>query len=248
MKTLIKYLLPIVIVAFPSARAMAQGSQPPPQISVSGSAEVKVAPDEILLGVGVETRHENLDVAKRENDEHVARSLAFLKASGVKDKDVQTDFISIVPNDENNISQSKVPIYIVRRAIEVKLTKTGSFENILAGLLTNGVNNVRGIEFRTSELRKYRDEARAKAIKAAREKADALAAELGVRRGKVYSVNAYDGGGYYGGGGGYWGRGFAGGMVQGATFNLGESSGEAGTLSVGEISVSASVNVTFLIQ
>ena len=45
---------------------------PPPQISVTGSAEVKVAPDEIRLNVAVETRSETLEPARVENDEKVA--------------------------------------------------------------------------------------------------------------------------------------------------------------------------------
>jgi len=71
--------------------AYCQQPPPPPMISVSGSAEVKVAPDEILLRVGVETRHENLHAAKKQNDERVGNALAFLKGSRVKGKDVQTD-------------------------------------------------------------------------------------------------------------------------------------------------------------
>ena len=41
---------------------------------------------------------------------------------------------------------------------------------------------------RTSELRKYRDQAREKAIQAAKEKAAALAAALGAKLGRPYSI------------------------------------------------------------
>jgi len=224
-------------------------AQQPPIITVSGSAEVKVAPDEIYLRVGVETRHENLESAKRENDERVAKALAFLKASDVKAKDVQTDFISIVPTYDNNASWTKPVTYVVRKSIEVKLTKIESFEGILTGLLTNGVNTVHGIEFRTSQLRKHRDAARAMAIRAAKEKAEAMAAELGVKCGKVYSITANDWGGWWSSSGSYWGGWSGGGMVQNVVQNAGGAS-EAmdDTLSVGQISVSATVNVSFLIE
>ena len=248
MKKTLKLLFIIAVLAFPLTRTFSQTPTQPPLISVSGSAEVKVAPDEIYLRVGVETRHENLEEAKRENDERVSKSLVFLKNSGVKEKDVQTDFISIEPTYDNNVSRTKAVTYVVRKSIEVKLTKIDIFESILTGLLTNGVNNVHGIEFRTSELRKYRDDARAMAILAAREKADALASELGVKRGKVYSVNANDSGGWWSSGSSYWGRGFGGGMFQNAVQNAEGASEEEGTLSIGQISVSASVNVSFLIE
>ena len=85
------------------------------------------------------------------------------------------------------------------------------------------------------------DAARAMAIRAAREKADALAAELSVRRGKVYSINATEGGG--------WWSSRSAGMSQNVVQNAGGGSAESeGTLSIGQISVMATVNVSFLIE
>jgi uncharacterized protein len=248
MKSFIQCLLATTLLLCPLLQAFCQIPQQPPLISVSGSAEVKVAPDEIDLRVGVETRDVSLADAKRENDDSVSKSLAFLKSSGLKGKDVQTDFISIDPDYDDGSSHTRVTAYVVRRSIEVKLTTIDSFETILTGLLDSGVNTVQGIEFRTSELRKYRDQARAMAIRAAREKADAMASELGVKRGKVYSVNVEDWGGWYGNGNGYWGGGFSGGGYQNSVQNAGGPSVEEDTLSTGQISVSATVNVSFLIE
>ncbi len=208
-----RLIIAIALVTFPLTHALSQGLQQPPQISVSGSAEVKVAPDEIYLRVGVETRDENLGDAKHQ------------------------------------ISRTKPVIYVVRKSIEIKLTKMEAFAGLLTGLLTNGVNNVHGIEFRTSQLRKHRDAARAMAIRAAKEKADALASELGVKRGKVYSISANDWGGWWGSSGSYWGGRSGGGMFQNAVQNAGGPTEVTdGTLSIGQISVSASVNVSFLIE
>ena len=54
-------LLALALLAVPALSTRAQWQQPPPQIDVSGSAEVKVAPDEVDLTVSVETRSETLD-------------------------------------------------------------------------------------------------------------------------------------------------------------------------------------------
>ena len=126
-------------------------------------------------------------------------ALAFLKAGGVKEKDVQTDFISVEPDYNYNSSHVKPVAYIVRKSIEIRVTTITNFESIVTGLLTNGVNYIHGIDFRTSQLRKYRDQARELAIKAAKEKADAMASALGVKRGKVYNINVNDWGGGWGG-------------------------------------------------
>ena len=242
-------ILALALIALPLAPAFAE-----PQISVSGSAEVKVAPDEIRLSVGVETRDENLDVARRQNDERISSALAFLKAGGMKEKDVQTDFISVEPDYNYNSSHVKPVAYIVRKSIEIRVTAVTNFEGIVTGLLTNGVNYVHGIDFRTSQLRKYRDQAREMAIKAATEKADAMASASGVKRGKVYTINVNDWSGGWGGCQNRWGAQWGGFNGQNIIQNNGALADGAGadsaaeTFSVGEISVSATVNVSFLIE
>lgn len=223
------------------------------QINVSGTADVKVAPDQVDIRVGVETRNENLNEATTTRDERVKRALQFLKSAGVPDKDIQTDFISVMPeyNDHTDSWRTKPAVYIVRESIEINLTNIANFETIMTGLLTNGVDQVHGIEFRTSQLRKYRDEARAKAIQAAREKADALCAELGVKRGKPLNINANEWGGVWNPYGSWWGSqpyGYAN-NAQVVVQNPGGAPDESGeTVALGQISVSATVNVSFAIE
>jgi len=223
------------------------------QINVSGSAEVKVAPDEIRLNVGVETRDEKLDVARRQNDERIAAALAFLKDNRVPDKDMQTDFINVEPEYDYNRSHVQPVTYIVRKSIEIRLTGVTNLESTLTGLLTNGVNYVHGIEFRTTHLRQYRDQARDLAIKAAREKAEAMAGALDVKRGKVTNITVSDWGGGWGGYWSNWGpRWGYNSQAQNVVQNLASSGGNADiageTFSVGQIAVSASVNVSFAIE
>jgi uncharacterized protein len=227
-------------------------SQPlsqPPVITVSGSAEVKVAPDEIFMRVGVETFHDVLAEAKKENDERVERVLAFLKSSDIQPADIQTDYLAVEPRYEDYPTRRKFVHHVVQRSIEVKIKQVDAFEGILAGVLTNGVTHVHGIDFRTSELRKHRDTARGMATRAAREKADALAAELGVRRGKVYNINANEWGGWWSSSAGHWGHRYGAGMFQNTVQNAGGGApaGDS-TLSLGQISISATVNVSFLIE
>lgn len=240
-------ILAIALVTLPLSKAFSQAAPLPPQISVSGSAEVKVAPDEIYLSVGVETRHEALEEAKRQNDDQVSKALGFIKSSGVKAKDVQTDFLSVEPAYDNDVSRTKPVTYVVRKSIEIRFTQIQGFEGFVTGLLTNGVTTIHGIDFRTTEMRKHRDTARAMAIRAAREKADAMTAELGVKRGKVYNITTNDWSGWSGWSS-YWGR-SGGGMQQNSVQNAGAPSEIAErTLSIGQISVSASVSVSFLIE
>src|SRR5262245_27332014 len=97
-------LLTAIITSLAAGRGFSQVAPPQPAISVTGSAEVKVVPDQIFLRVGVETRSEALDDARRENDDRIAKAMAFLKAREIPAKDIQMDYVNVDPNYENNSS------------------------------------------------------------------------------------------------------------------------------------------------
>ena len=83
----------LLLVAFFSAAPLAAQIARPPQgpaaprlITTTGEAEVLVIPDEVILTLGVETSNKQLSLAKRENDEIVAKVLAAAQARGVAAK------------------------------------------------------------------------------------------------------------------------------------------------------------------
>ena len=245
-------LIAILALGISLAAVSAQESSHPPQVTVSGTAEVMVTPDEAIIHVGAETRNENLEKARQMHDESMKKALGFLKISGIPDKNVQTDFINISTDYGNDSWHTKPVVYVIRKSIEIRLTNVTTLEKMLSGLLDSGVDHINYVEFRTTQLRKYRDQARGMAIRAAKEKADALCSGLGIKRGKPLNINASESGGsfnpYYGG---YWyGRGA--GMASNAQVTIQDSDNPSdsttGTLSLGQISVSATVNVSFAID
>jgi uncharacterized protein YggE len=246
---LLALLIPLIV---PSA--LAQNAAQLPQINISGSAEIKMTPDQVNIRVAVENRNESLDQARTQHDEHMRSALQFLKTMHVPNKDVQTDYISVAPEYNNDSWRGKGVVYIVRKSIEINLTNIALFEPVLTGLLTNGVTHIQNVQFRTSNLRKYRDEARAKAIQAAKEKADALCAALGVKRGKPLTINAneFSGSWTYGGNfNGSWGSpgdNYAGNAQVVAQNSEGSDDSVGTTVSLGQISVSATVNVSFALE
>jgi len=214
----------------------------PPLVSVTGSAEVKVAPDEIHLTLGVETRDANLDQAKSQNDAKIAAVLKSLKEGGVDAKDIQTAYIRVEPNYEHNVSRVDPVYYEVTRSVGVRVRKVDAYEKLLTSVIRAGANRVYGIDLHTTQMRKHRDTARQMAMRAAKEKAEALAGELGVKIGKVYNISEQSAGGYW----------------LGSRFNStsnsvaneigGPADVEDAAFAVGQISVSASVSVSFRIE
>ena len=214
-------------------------------ISVTGDAEVKVVPNRITIMFGVETRDANLEVATSKTDAAVKRVITAARQQGVDESDIQTDQIQVNISYNQN-SPTTISYYTTNKGIQVVLKDTTKFEALLQAGLRAGANKIDDVIFSTSELRKYRDEARAMAVKAAIEKAHDVAAAAGVHIGeKPLNINSSSGGGFwYGSGRGY---GYA---AQNAVQNYAGAGGGGieGGVALGKISVSATVQMTFKIE
>ena len=195
---LVAIILATAVVALTSFATHAQmpptvvGQLPPPLVSVTGVGEVKVVPDQVMLRVGVETRADKLEDAKRDNDAKMKAMLAVLKQKGIEAKDVQTDYLNIQPqypmDAPGNVRLQPIG-YSVRRTATVLLRKVDKFDEVLSALITSGSNTVDDIDFRTSKLEEYRQQARLKAINQAKEKATTLVGAVGSKLGRAYSIN-----------------------------------------------------------
>ena len=215
-------------------------------ISVTGNAQVMVVPDEVVLTLGVETSDMKLAVAKSKNDEIVTRVLKITKGMEIDPKYAQADYMNIEPRYQDNYNQRTFLGFWVRKNIVITLKDITKFEDLLSQCLEAGVNYVLGIEFRTTELRKHRDEARALAIRAAQEKAAAMARELGQEIGQPFSIRE-DYNRWYSPWSSWWGGGYGGGMAQNTVQNAPATAPQEtdSELAPGQIAVDASVTVDF---
>lgn len=180
-------------------------------ISVSGTAQVLVVPDQVELRLGISTRNPDLIRAKSENDERIAAVLNKLKALGLGQRELQTDAIHVQPEYRSEGANPPVLTgYMVQRHLVVTLKEVGKFESLLETAIQAGANEVLNIQFCSTELRKHRDQARQMAIRAAREKGELFTQELGLKLGTATSIteqsqdNAFSSYGYYSMYGGYW--------------------------------------------
>ena len=220
----------------------------PRTISTTGEVDVKVVPDEVTLTLGVETNDKDLEIAKGQNDARVKRILAAAKDAGVEPRHMKTDYLNLEPRYDSRNNERIFLGYWVRKSLTITLRDVSKFEDVLGRSLTAGANYIHGVDFRTTELRKHRDRARSLAIQAAREKAIALAAELGQKIGKPRSIQE-GGSGWSSGYGSWWGSHWGNYASQNVVQNAGgASSSEDGALALGQVSVRASVSVTFELE
>jgi len=244
--------LALVLLAAPAAAQDIVPARPERTISVSGSADVQVAPDRAEVALGVETKDLSLEVATRDNGERVRRVLAFLRDSGIPEDRLQTDYISITPvyNDRDS---KKLEYYQVRKTVSASVSDLAGFDALLAGVVGRGITHVLDVTFRTTELRRHRDDARDRATKAAKEKAERMAAALGARLGPVTSLSDNVWGGWYGGGASGWERWQSRGgpaYAQNVAIDAGGAGGggDDGTIAPGRIKVTATVQATFRLE
>lgn len=185
------YIRSVLLLALCGASASAilaqDACQRPRTISVVGTAEVKVAPDEVDLTIGIDSHDKDLVVAKTNEDQRMKRLIALARAAGVEEKNIKTNAVTMGPE----YSDEKTPRllgYRVSETVLVELTDISKYEDLMTNFLKAGVNRVEGIDFAVGDPKKYRDEARLKAIRAAQEKARTMAAELAQSLGKPWEV------------------------------------------------------------
>jgi uncharacterized protein YggE len=198
---------------------------------------VLVVPDEVVFDLTVQTLNKELRLAKAQTDERLKKLIDLTRRYNVDPKDVQTDYIKLEPRYRGNDESRLFLGYSVRKDLVFTLRDVSRAEEMLSEILESGITRINGVRFQTSQLRKYRDRARASAIRAAQEKAVALTAEIGQKIGKAYSIEeeATPRGNVYS-------------QNSSANYTAGsgdDAAGSEGTLSLGQIKVTARVTVRF---
>jgi uncharacterized protein YggE len=252
MKTLLILLAFTFCLAFSAA---AQEIDKMPMLTVTGTAEVMVAPDEVLFSLDVTKTDKDLQIAKRTNDETVGKILELARRFSVAPQDVKTDAISVemkyesirdpkkkvYDEDGDEIGTKIFKGYEVSKTVTVRLRNISRFEEFFSEVLKTGITEVNSVKFETSKLRENKDLARDMAMKAAREKAVAMSAAIGQTIGKAiritegnvvnqsYSSNNYN-------------------INSNITSTVGNFSQSVATFAPGAIKVEAQVTVSFLLN
>ena len=182
-------ILIAALLLFPIA-VLAQKDGPIPSISVNGQAEVMVVPDQVLFTLTVENLKLDLSAARQETEADVKKVFALAQSYKIPPQNVQTYYIRVserYEKEENN-KPALFKGYAVSQTIVILLPDISRFESLFSELLTSGISDVSSVDFRLSKPRQYMDQARSLALKAAREKAVAMAGDLGQKVGNPLSI------------------------------------------------------------
>ncbi len=248
MKVLTLTAILVILFICPGLAQQAQIYDNRPKITVNGEAVVRVNPDKIVVSLGIETWDADIMLAKQKNSNILKKAIAAIKELGIADKDIQTDYLSVEPRYKDEYDKEHFIGYFVRNIFAVTISEPGKVEELVTRILQTGVQYIHGIDFQTTEFKKYREKARDLALKAAKEKAEKMAGALEQSVGAPIEINEnYSGSpwGYYSSWSG-WGYNRNYGMSQNVLQEVqGGGSEISDTIALGKISIRANVSVTF---
>ena len=183
---------------------LARGQEAPksPTIQVSGSAEIVVVPDQVVITLDLTKRNKDLQIAKRETDAALAKIVSLTKSFNIKPEDVRTDYISVdmkyqsirdpksrvFDEDGEEIGTRVFLGYEVSTTLVVRLSELSRFESFFSEVLKTGVSEVDSVSFESSRLIEHRAKAREMAMKAAHDKASAMARAIDQTIGKAIYI------------------------------------------------------------
>jgi uncharacterized protein YggE len=161
-------------------------------ITVSGKGEAFAIPDIGMLSFDVSAEALTVDKAQADVTARMNDIIAYLKTMKISKDDIKTTNYNIYPRYEYNqkcLANGICPVngtqvlvgYNVSHSVQVKIRKTEDAGIVLAGLGSRKVTNISGLTFMVENDKAVTEEARAKAIKDAKDQAKVLARDLGVR-------------------------------------------------------------------
>ena len=186
------FLFILTISTLKEYRFIGSGVAATNTITVSGEGEVFAVPDTATFSVTVQEEAKVVKDAQSVATQKSNDIVAYLKKQGVDEKDIQTTDYSIYPQYDylnSTCTNGYCPPgrqtlrgFQVSQTLTVKVRNTEEAGDLLSGVGSLGASSVSGLSFelQKSDQDVKEAEARGKAIDNAREKAEALAKQLGV--------------------------------------------------------------------
>ena len=151
------------------------------EITVNGSGEVRVSADTAVISLGVNARDKDVLKAQQKVNETIAAIRAALIDAGVKEENMNTDFINIYAIYDYREDQEQVVAYNADSTLAIRVTDMESVGSLIDVCFAAGANTLNGISFSASDTADAETEAMKKAVAAAKARAEVLAEAAGLK-------------------------------------------------------------------
>lgn len=160
-------------------------------IAFDGEGKVFTKPDIAFVDFSVVTQGTRVKDVQEANTQKMNKVITFLKDSGIEEKDIKTTNYNLYP--QYNYENYKIPQiigYQISQTLSIKARNLDKIGEILEGVVDVGINQVNFLYFGVEDDEQVKEQARKMAIDDAKEKAQKLAKELGIKLGKL--TNFYE--------------------------------------------------------
>jgi uncharacterized protein YggE len=159
-------------------------------VTVSAEGKVTVKPDIALISLSVVSQGKTVKVVTTDGNQKMTDVINAVKNLGVDAKDVVTSSYYLSPDyvyPDNRTPQ--ISGYRLEQGITVKVRKLETVDDVLDAGIKAGSNQVGQLSFDIDDASNIKKDARAMAFQKAKEKADEMAKDAGVKIGRVITFN-----------------------------------------------------------
>lgn len=159
------------------------------ELAVVGEGKVEVTPDTAYVDAGITVdKASSVTEAQKKINEINNKIINALKGIGIEKADIKTSNYSISPNYRYENNENKVDGYNGNVTVEIKVRDPQLASQVIEAVTTAGANQIQGSRFVVDKPELYREEARNLAIKNAKDQANKIAKDLGIKLGKVTNI------------------------------------------------------------
>ena len=184
------FLVSLALAAAAPACASAADAGPH-TITVSGTGEIKVVPDEAILTAGVVSQAATAGDALAANRRAMNAVFATLKRQDIPDRSIQTFGFDVSPQYETGPHARAMHIvdYQVTNNVSITIDDVSKIGGAIDALVASGANSMGGISFTIRDPKPLEKQAREAAVKDAIDKAEAYAQAAGLSLGPIAQIN-----------------------------------------------------------
>ncbi len=160
------------------------------ELAVVGVGKVDIVPDTASVDLGIVVNDaKTIDEAQSKINTVNNAIVEGVKALGIEKGDIKTSNYSIVPNyDYSKGGNGVITGYNGNTTATIKVKDTSKLPQVIEAGTKAGANQVLGTNYTIDKPENYQEQARQKAINNAKEQANKLASQLGIRLGKVTNI------------------------------------------------------------
>jgi uncharacterized protein len=183
MKIAVWALFPMLLIAQPPANR-------PSSVRAAGEAVVQAKPDTAILQIGVVTEAPTAQAAATQNASQLQSALDKLRGIMGTSAEIRTAGYVLNPNYQYPRAGGKPTIngYTASNTVQITTTDLAGLGKLIDAASQSGANQIQGVQFTIKNQAPVRAQALRDAVRNARADAEAMAAGIGMKLGRVLEL------------------------------------------------------------